>query len=369
MDELNRAEETAAAETAATTEAEVAAAQTEPEQAAQAEPKCVRGCAGKKTSIGGQALIEGVMMRGPHKTVMAVRKSDGTIEVEEVTIKTGGFMKFIKKIPIVRGVFGFADSMITGMKTLMRSAEIAGIDLEEQSEGEAKMEKALGEGFFNFLMGLATILGLALAVLLFFFCPSWIYDGIEWLCNRFIPDSQATAVMFSSEWTSLIHSAIEGILKIAIFVIYIASVSRMPDIKRVFQYHGAEHKSIFCYESGEELTVENARKFKRFHPRCGTSFLILMLILGIIAGMFIPESVVTWLRVLIKLGCIPLIMGVGYELLKICGRYDNFLTRIIAWPGMLMQRLTTKEPDDEQLECALASLIEVIPENTEDDQW
>ncbi len=334
------------------------------------EDKRVRIRQGEKkiTSIGGQALIEGVMMRGPSRTMMVVRGKDGKLIYEEVECKKK--KNILQKIPVVRGIFNFIDSMSVGMGTITRSADLSGFaEEEEPSEFDKKLEKLWGGKFMDFLMGVAAVLGVLIAVGLFVVMPVYLFKGIGWLCDKFIADTAFTQVAFHSQWSHLIKSVFEGVLRIIIFIIYIALVSKMKDIRRVFEYHGAEHKSIFCYEAGEELTVENARKFKRFHPRCGTSFLIIMLLLSIIVGFFIPESVADWLRVLLKLACIPLIMGVGYELLKICGRYDNWLTRIIAAPGMWMQRLTTKEPDDTQLECALEALIEVIPENQEEDKW
>ncbi len=335
-----------------------------------AEDKRIRVRKGEKkiTSIGGQALIEGVMMRGPSRTMMVVRGKDGKLIYEEVPDKKK--KSFIKKIPIIRGIFGFVDSMRLGMGTMTRSADLSGFaEEEEPSEFDRKLEKLWGGKFMDFLMFIASLLGIMLAVGLFVVLPVYSFKGIGWLCDKFLSDSAFTQVAFHSEWSHLIKSSFEGVFRIIIFVIYIALVSRMKDIRRVFEYHGAEHKSIFCYEAGEELTVENAKKFKRFHPRCGTSFLIIMLILSIVAGVFIPPTFPDWLRILTKLACIPLIMGIGYELLKICGRYDNWFTRIISAPGMWMQRLTTKEPDDSQLECALEALIEVIPENQEEDKW
>ncbi len=360
---------------AAVTEDEGGEAAAEPtseeaEEAEEAEDKRVRIRRGEKkiTSIGGQALIEGVMMRGPSRTMMVVRGKDGKLIYEEVESKNK--KSFIKKIPVVRGIFNFIDSMSIGMNTITRSADLSGFaEEDEPSEFDKKLEKLWGGKFMNFLMGVASLLGILIAVGLFVVFPVYSFKGIGWLCDRFLADTAFTQVAFHSEWSHLIKSAFEGLFRIVIFIIYIALVSKMKDIRRVFEYHGAEHKSIFCYEAGEELTVENARKFKRFHPRCGTSFLIIMLLLSIIVGVFIPETFADWLRILTKLACIPLIMGIGYELLKICGRYDNFLTRIIAAPGMWMQRLTTKEPDDTQLECAIEALIEVIPENQEEDKW
>ncbi len=346
----------------------------EPEESEQSEepeqPERVRIRKGEKkiTSIGGQALIEGVMMNGPTRTMMVVRDRNGKLIYEEV--KKSRKKSFIKKIPFIRGIFGFIDSMSIGMNTMTRSADLSGFaEEEEQSEFDKKLEKMFGGKLMDFLMFIASLLGIVLAVGLFVVLPVYSFKGIGWLCDKFIADSAFTKAVFHSSGSHLIKSVFEGVFRIIIFVVYIALISGMKEIRRVFEYHGAEHKSIFCYEAGEELTVENARKFKRFHPRCGTSFLIIMLLLSIIVGIFIPESFPDWLRILVKLACIPLIMGVGYELLKLCGRHDNLFTRIIAAPGMWMQRLTTKEPDDSQLECALEALIEVIPENQEDDRW
>ncbi|MDR1002806.1 MAG: DUF1385 domain-containing protein [Oscillospiraceae bacterium] len=317
----------------------------------------------KITSIGGQALIEGVMMKGPNGIAMAVRNSKGEIQIEEVPDKSN---KKVRKIPFVRGVYGFFEAMSSGMKTLTRSAEIAG--MEEEEEDETKKSGKFGQWLFNFAMGIAMILGIALAVLLFFFVPAWLYGWIHDLMTTYTPDSDLYNTLFVSDYANLIRSAFEGVLKITVFVLYIALVSQMKDIKRVFSYHGAEHKTIFCYERGAELSVENVRRMSRFHPRCGTSFLIIMLILGVIVGMFIQYDE-AWIRAIIRIACIPVIMGVGYELLKLCGRYNNFLTRIISAPGMWMQRLTTREPDDSMIECAIAALAEVAPENGEDDRW
>lgn len=505
----------------------------------------------KYTSIGGQALMEGIMMRGPEKCVMACRRADGSIYLETVPLKKKTIWQ---KIPIVRGVFNFIDSMMSGSKTLMRSAEIAiededaaeaaraaaaakedtrplidqlkdffpdaaaepeyvvdngenftdcdeykvispedaakliegdddDFDLEEmraeeeeiianiretaaeiektaaeavetmraktdairaeteaiyaeieaidaedeamraeidakkaeldaesaeeigetteeaaeeigetaeeaaeaaiptakatpvemlnpaqpekispKSKKDKKAEKqsdGLGEGF-TFM---SVLLGVALAMLLFVFLPTWCYSGILLIpgaAEIFEPNGEATV------WKSVI----EGVVKIIIFLVYILLCSTLKEIRRVFQYHGAEHKCIFCYEAGLDLTVENVKKFKRFHPRCGTSFIILMVLVGVIAGIciswFLPQFDSFWIRPLIKIAILPLVMGVGYELLKLCGKHDNIITKLICAPGLWMQRITTREPDDGQIECAIAALKPVIPENGED---
>ena len=314
------------------------------------EVKC---CKPIKSKIGGQALIEGVMMRGLDKSAIAVRKPDGDIDLSVEPIKVGKAMKIINKIPIVRGVFNFVQSLTLGYGSLGKSAEIAGLEDEDEepSKFEKWLEKTLGDNMMKVIVGIGMVLGVAASILLFFFVPSLIVKGIDmlWPIGGF-------------------KSVVEGVIKMVLFIGYMVLVSRMKEIRRVFEYHGAEHKTIFCYENGLPLTVENVKKQSRFHPRCGTSFMILMLIISIIVS-----SIVTWdnllIRVAIKVLTLPLIMGLGYELIKIAGRYDNFLTRIISWPGVMMQHLTTFEPDDGQIEVAIASMEAVIPENREEDRW
>lgn len=308
-----------------------------------------------KSKIGGQALIEGVMMQGLGNAAMAVRLPDGSIDVETWEQKPGAFLRVIGKIPVVRGVFNFVNSMITGYRCLSKSAEKAGLgDVETEEEPgrlEQWLDKTFGENLMKGVMVVGAILGVLLALVLFMVVPSLIVKGIDSL----LPLGYAKAL-------------IEGVIKMGIFVGYLALVSRMKDIHRVFEYHGAEHKTIFCYEKGLPLTVENVRSQVRFHPRCGTSFMILILIISILV-----YSVVSWdslvIRVILKVVMLPLVMGIGYELLKLCGRYDNWLTRIIAWPGLKLQHLTTCEPDDSQIEVAIASLRPVIPKNREEDRW
>lgn len=307
-----------------------------------------------KTSIGGQALIEGVMMRGPHKTVATVRKPDGSLESQEFNSSFDWKKYPVLRIPVIRGVAAFIESMAVGYKTLMYSAEVMGE--EEETEPQSRFEKWLDKTFGDRLTKAASVtggvLGVLLAITLFFWLPTALYNLVP---------GATQAGTAASNW----RAVAEGVMRMGIFLIYLAGISCMKDIRRLFQYHGAEHKTIFCYENQEPLTVENVRKHIRFHPRCGTSFLILMLILGIILGFFIqtPQPV---LRTLIKLALLPLVMGVGYELIKICGRYDNIVTRVIAAPGLWMQRLTTKEPDDSMIEVAIRSMEQVIPEHGED---
>lgn len=388
----------------------------------------------KKTSIGGQALMEGIMMRGPKKTAMAVRNPEGEIvlEIKQNDTKT----PTIAKIPVVRGVYNFAMSMIQGYKCLMRSAEISGLEeaeeemrreaeakkaakaakkaakqakataqetpaIEEDSVAEqapvteetpvteappanpAKKEKKKADSASmttTLVMILGVVLGLGIAILLFKFVPTALFDLLAWLIPVLKPEGNVVLGSF-------IQSLVEGIFKIAIVVGYMAAVSLMKEIRRTFQYHGAEHKSIFCYEAGLPLTVENVRNQRRFHPRCGTSFLILMVLVNVFVSFFIEPTFVaifggtmkeilgavhsvlpTLVRTGISLVLLPLVMGLGYELLKLAGRYDNFLTRLISLPGVWLQHITVLEPDDSMIECAIAAIKEVIPED-ESDKW
>ena len=344
--------------------------------------QCERVACAKKTSIGGQALIEGIMMRGPERTAMAVRNPDGEIVLEKWDNGKPKHTK-IYKIPFVRGMFNFIASMKIGYKCLMRSAEIAGLEEEEpkskkkaeeqtseaveQTEEQAKKQEKKDSLLMSAVMIVATVLGVVLSVFLFIMLPSYIY---KWLLEPFVK-------MENAALTSLIKSVFEGVLKIAVLVAYMALVSLMKDIRRTFQYHGAEHKTIFCYESGLELTVENVRNQRRFHPRCGTSFLILMLLVGMFFSFFIDplfiwltgDVAVTFVRVIIKILMLPLFMGVGYELIKLAGRHDNLFTRIISAPGMWLQRITVREPDDAMIECAIKAFVEVIPEEKSKDEF
>lgn len=319
----------------------------------------------KKTSIGGQALIEGIMMRGPKKDVMAVRLKDSTIDVSEMQIKSIKNKFAFFKLPIVRGVVGFIDSMLIGYRAMMESAEKSGYldELEEESAQEEQTQSSEGDKNTSSMMTVITIIATVIAVILcvglFIYLPSLAFKGINYLAGGTLSPFQAL---------------FEGILKIAIFLGYMIAVSYMKDIKRVFAFHGAEHKTIFCYEAGLELTVENVRKQRRFHPRCGTSFMILMLIVSVFVTFLLDAAIPTlkevlWLRTIIKLLLVPLICGLGYELIRVCGRYDNIVTRIIATPGLWIQRITVKEPDDSMIEVAIAAMNEVIPENEEEDKW
>ena len=306
----------------------------------------------KYTSIGGQALIEGIMMKSPEKTALSVRMPDGTVDTEMLKSESLRQKYKILALPVISGVVGFGESMVQGYKAMMLSAEKSGFtDLEEgeKTEKDEKKESRL----VNIIMVIGTVLGVALAVVLFMLLPRLIVSGLQ--------------ALFNTGFSRLVRSSIEQLIKLSVFVLYVWLVSFMKDIKRVFMYHGAEHKTIFCYEKGLELTVENVRKQKRFHPRCGTSFMILMILISIVFStvvqMIFPDVYnVYWLWVIVKILLIPLTCGVGFEVLKICGKYDNIVTRIISAPGMWLQRLTTKEPEDSMIEVAIIALKACEPE-------
>ena len=312
----------------------------------------------KYTSIGGQALIEGIMMKSPEKTAMAVRKKDGDIDISYPVGKSIREKYKILKLPIIRGVVGFVESMIQGYKAMMLSADISGFtDLEE--EENKKEEKKDNSALLNIVMVIGTVLGVALSVVLFMYIPRLCVSGLQ--------------ALFNTDFSKLVRSGIEQVLKLSVFVLYVWLVSFMKDIKRVFMYHGAEHKTIFCYEKGLELTIENVREQRRFHPRCGTSFMILMILISVIVStvvqiIFPNVYDVAWLWTVAKILMLPIICGLGFEVLKLCGRYDNVITRIISAPGMWLQRITTKEPEDDMIEIAIAALKACEPENPDVDR-
>ena len=316
--------------------------------------------------VGGQAVLEGVMMKAGNRMVTTCRKEDGSLVVTDDEFVSVRQKNKLFDLPLIRGVVSFVESMLLSFRTLGASADALGLEEEEPSKFEKWLSDKLGLKLTDVVMVVSLILGLGLSALLFIFLPIWVTAGINFLLGISLGISMPTVVT----------AILEGLIKMGIFVGYLAAVSMMPDIKRTFMYHGAEHKSIFCYEKGLELTVENVREQKRFHPRCGTSFLILMLIVSVLIYqllLLIPPiralSGITWLWTGIKLLALPLICGVGYELIRFCGRHDNWLTRIIAAPGLWVQRISTKEPDDSMIEVAIAALSAVIPENTEDDNW
>lgn len=306
----------------------------------------------KKTSIGGQALIEGVMMRGPKLSAMAIRKPDGEVYLE--TWETGK-PAWYKKVPIVRGIFNFITMLVQGYRCLMKSAEISGFS-DEEDEEPSKFEKWLSDHLGNQMTVLfnivVTVLAVFISVGLFMLLPSAL---VKFLGGLF------TAPGF-------VMTMVEGVIKILIFIGYLFLVTRLGDIKRVFQYHGAEHKTIACYEAGDELTPANAMKHTRFHPRCGTSFLLIVLVISILVFSVLSWENV-WLRVVLKIVLLPLVVGLAYEVIRLAGRHNNPLTRAISAPGLWLQNLTTFEPDESQLEIAIAAMKPCIPDNSADDEY
>ena len=293
--------------------------------------------------VGGQAVLEGVMMKAGKRTVTTCRKEDGTLSVTASDFVSVRSRCKILDLPIIRGVVNFIEMMALSVKTLTVSADALGIE-EEDGKLEKWMKKHLGIRFTDFIMGIALVLGLALSVFLFIFLPSAIAD----LINYFAGGSLGA-------W----RAVIEGFAKIGIFLAYLSLVSLMPDIKRTFMYHGAEHKSIACYEAGDELTPENAKRHTRFHPRCGTSFMFFMILLGIFIGFFlrtILPGLNTFAYTGIRLLSLPILMGLGYEIIRFSGKHDNIFTRILSAPGLWVQRITTKEPTEDMLEVAIISL-------------
>ena len=377
----------------------------------------------KKTSIGGQALMEGIMMRGPVTTAMAVRNTSGEIVVEKFPTEAKKRASILKW-PIIRGVVAYIDSMTLGTKCLMRSAEISGLEEAEEElrrEKEAKKaakaakkaekiaekqgnngqnissvtkqvdvagaaaeepiaesdvieeksnskdnKKKEGSTTLGVMMPIVTILSLGIAILLFFVLPSYLF---EWAQVPFAFLKNDNEII-----QSLIKSVFEGSFKVIILVGYMACMLLMKDIRRTFRFHGAEHKTIFCYEAGLELTVENVKKQRRFHPRCGTSFLILMVLVSIFVSFCIDPIFLlasgsvpaTAIRAIIRVALIPIIVGLGYELIKIAGKHDNFITKIISAPGVWLQHITVLEPSDDMIECAIVAMKEVIPEDESD---
>ena len=298
--------------------------------------------------VGGQAVLEGVMMKAGDRTVTTCRKEDGSMVVTDDSFVSVRKKHKILNIPILRGVVNFVEMMILSFKTLGASADALGLEEEEPSGFEKWLSEKLGIGITSIVMAVALVLGLGLSLLLFMFLPIWITAGLGALL------SLGGIVMHP-----VITAVVEGVMKVAIFLAYLSLVALMPDIKRTFMYHGAEHKSIACFEAGDELTPENAAKHRRFHPRCGTSFMFLMIALGIFAGVFVKltfPGLNTFYYTLIRLALLPLVMGIGYEIIMIAGKHDNIITRIISAPGLWVQRITTKEPTLDMLEVAIVSI-------------
>ena len=293
------------------------------------------------TKIGGQALIEGVMMKGADTGAMACRLPSGEIDVETWAENNGKNMPWYRKCPFVRGSFNFVLSMKDGYRCLTKSAEKQvpedeEDDTEEMNRFEKWLDEKLGDKLFGIIMTIGMIVGIAVAIGLFVFLPKFLIGQL--ISHTAIPDN-----------SRFVRSLLEGIIKIAIFLGYMACTGLMKDIRRTYEYHGAEHKTIACYEAGEELTVENVKKHTRFHPRCGTSFIFITLIISILL--------------------LPVVVGISYEFIRIAGKSNNWLTRALSWPGLQIQRITTREPDASQIECAIAALKPCIPEDMEDDKW
>lgn len=297
----------------------------------------------KKQAVGGQAVIEGVMMQSKNKRAVAVRKSDGEIVVRKNKIKSWINEKNIDKIPFVRGSFVLIETMIEGIKSLNFSSEFF-LDETEEDAFDRFISKIFKDKANDVMIAISMIFAFLLSVGLFILLPTAVGGVFSKLIGN-----------------DFLLNLVEGIIRIAILFAYIVLISKSKDIERVFQYHGAEHKSIHCYESGEELTVENTRKFTRLHPRCGTNFLFIVMFTSIILFSFFgwPNPV---LRVVMRIICIPIVAGISYEIIRFLGKYNNKLTKIVAYPGMMLQNFTTKEPDDKQIEVAIAALKAVIDE-------
>ena len=295
--------------------------------------------------VGGQAVLEGVMMKAGDRTVTTCRKPDGSIYLTDAKFVSVRRKNKFLDLPIIRGVVNFAEMMILSMKTMTAAAEALGIEDEEETKFEKWLKKHFGARLVDFIMIIGLVLGLALSLFLFLFLPNLISS----LLDTYVFGGKLGV------WTAVT----EGVLKVLIFLAYLWLVSLMPDIKRTFMYHGAEHKSIACFEAGDELLPEHAKKYTRFHPRCGTSFMFLTILIGIFAGFFIKfiiPGLHTLVYTAIRLAILPILMGLGYEVIRLAGKHDNVATRIMSAPGLWAQRLTTKEPTDDMLEVAIISL-------------
>ena len=305
-------------------------------------------CAAKR--VGGQAVLEGIMMKSGKRACTAVRLANGDIKTDAREVKSISDKIKILKLPILRGFVNFIETMIFSMSILTFSAEAQGIE-EEPTKFEKWLEKHFGKSVMAIAAGLGSILGVLLAVALFFYLPMGITKLID-------------VLLFENSMPDTVKSIIEGVIKIGIFLAYIALVALMPDIRRTFEYHGAEHKSIFCHEAGLPLTVENVKKQSRFHPRCGTSFMFVMMLIGILVSICLPDSLWSslWLRMLIKLLILPITVGLGYEIIIFAGTHESVILNILTAPGKWFQRLTTREPDDREIECAIVALKMALPD-------
>lgn len=311
-----------------------------------------------KTTCGGQALLEGILMQGPEKRAIVVRKPDGELDITEEEIKP---KRGLAKLPFIRGLFIFGGSMVHGMKALMYSAEVSGEGMDEEEELTG-LDKWISDHFNDekataIIITLAAVIGISFSIGLFILLPTAL-TGLIGLVWKTMP-----------LW---VRSVIEGVLKVVIFMTYLYLCSKMKEIHRVFQYHGAEHKTIYCYENGLELTVENVRKQPRHHPRCGTSFLFVVIAVSIFLSIviFTPLEIEnTFLRMALHLLMLPIIVGVTYEFNRYVGGHDGALCRVLRGPGMWMQNFTTFEPDDSMIEVGIRALELVLPETKGEDAW
>jgi uncharacterized protein YqhQ len=304
-----------------------------------------------RTSVGGQALMEGIMMRGPQKICCVVRRPDGTLDTTMEQVHSHWYAR----VPLLRGVCNMAESLYSGYRFLMHSADVS-LTEEEQQEEQSKLDRWLdkhtGPVFQNVVMTVSAFAGVALAVFLFAFLPTFLTGLLS-------------KVVSMGRWPKVL---LEAAIKLALFLSYMFLCTRMKEIHRVFEYHGAEHKTIACYEAGEPLTVENIRRHSRFHPRCGTSFLILVILISILFYALLPWTS-TGLRILYKLALLPLLVGVSYEVIKWAGRSNSWLARAVSQPGLWLQHLTTYEPDDSMIEVAIAAVTPVLPQDPEEGKW
>ena len=297
-----------------------------------------------KSKIGGQALIEGIMMLGPDTGAMACRLPDGSIDVETWEERNGKSAPWYKKTPLVRGCTNFVISLTKGYKYMMKSAE-------KQLTEEEKADEENASAIFQVMMYIGMVVGIMIAVGLFVFLPKFIIG-----------------LILSKDDSRILRSVLEGVIKIAIFILYMWGISCMKDIRRQYEYHGAEHKTIACHEAELPLTVENVRPQTRFHKRCGTSFIFIVLLVSIFVMCFVPFSE-TLPRVLTSLALLPVVVGVSYECIRYAGTHENTITKILSAPGLAMQRITTREPDDSMIEIAIAALTPCIPKDKADDKW
>ncbi|MGC2423838.1 MAG: DUF1385 domain-containing protein [Nitrospirota bacterium] len=301
-------------------------------------------------NVGGQAVIEGVMMRAPRTMTVAVRAPSGEIMLKKDALKLMADKWKFLKWPILRGTIALFSSLALGMKALNFSANCAMEELKAGDGGEKEKAKKTSKPMNDLAVGATMFLSLGLGLALFFYLPLYLTQAMK----NLLPITQASSLMFN---------LVDGVIRISIFLLYIFAISRMKDIKRVFEYHGAEHKVIYAYESGEPLTVDNARKYSTLHPRCGTSFLLIVMVLSILVFSFVPRSAPFYMKALSRFVLIPLIAGLSYEFIRFSSKKkDNPIIKAAIAPGLWLQRLTTREPSDDQIEVAVRALTEAVDE-------